>query len=224
MIKVLVVKITDNRLYLDRFLNYLSPKRIDKINKYRYTLDKKRSIIAELLILKMAYDVLGVPFDEIKISYNSYGKPYIDDVNDYRFNVTHSENHIVIAVSKKDIGVDIEHMKKDDEQIAKRFFTVEEYEYIYHNEDDRFTKRFYQIWTLKESYIKALGKGLSIPLNSFEFIINKGSIELLNKDITEKYYFYNRIVDKRYMLSIAYKEQDKIDIDYMDELTLYSYF
>ena len=80
-------------------------------------------------------------------------------------------------MSDKEIGCDIQQIKDINLSIADRFFTAEERKYVKCTED------FFRIWTLKESFIKAIGKGLALPLNSF-------SIKGLDSD--KSYCEYNR--------------------------------
>ncbi len=73
------------------------------------------------------------------------------------------------------VGVDIEKIRPIDFAIAERFFTASEYRLLMDTAEQERLQLFYTLWTLKESYIKFVGKGLSIPLDSF-------AIELLTPD------------------------------------------
>ena len=110
---------------------------------------------------------LNIENDNIVFGTNSYGKPFLENNKDYHFNISHTHNMIAAAVSNNPVGVDVEKVREIDLGIAKRFFTECELNYIekYRN---RTYERFFEIWTKKEAYIKYTGKGLSIPLNSFD--------------------------------------------------------
>jgi 4'-phosphopantetheinyl transferase len=119
---------------------------------------------------KMLNNILKKYHINNDIFYNEYGKPYIKN-NPLYFNISHSNNITVIAISDKEIGIDIEHItfKKN---IIDKICTEEEKLLI--NNAHGFTK----LWVKKESYIKYLGTGLSYGLknvdtNKLKFIIKK---------------------------------------------------
>jgi 4'-phosphopantetheinyl transferase len=92
------------------------------------------------------------------------------------FNISHSGNYAGCVISDKFAGFDVEQHKITDLSLSKHFFTGVEHQYIC-SPDESALNRFYQIWTLKESYIKAIGKGLSCPLDSFS-VINDNKVQL----------------------------------------------
>lgn len=122
--------------------------------------EKKRQSLGAELLLYRAMDA-DEPFT---YSLGENGKPYLEDGR--CFSLAHSGRFAVCAVADSDIGVDIELPRENSLRLAKRFFTESEYARIAaSNAPDEL---FCECWTLKESYIKATGKGLGTPLNSFE--------------------------------------------------------
>ena len=111
---------------------------------------------------------------------NAHSKPYFTNREDIKFSLSHSGEYVAVAVSHKEIGIDIQQTVEVNLKIAERFFTRYECEYI-KNRDD-----FYRIWVLKESFIKAIGKGLAMPLNSFciEDLDRKPRVKFENKIFT----------------------------------------
>ena len=111
---------------------------------------------------------------EIKIE--ERGKPYFQDRSLPRFSISHSGEYVVCALSKHEVGCDIQIMEGKDSdrtlKIGKRFFSEREFLDMERAEDPQ--DYFYRIWTIKESYIKALGEGLSLPLDSFYVEISEG--------------------------------------------------
>jgi len=122
---------------------------------------------------------------EIEYSLNEHGKPGLAN-SPYTFNLSHSHDLAIIAIGTgTDIGVDVEYLKSKPGymKLAKRFFSPEEYEYLSRQKDSQLQEHFFQLWTRKEAFIKALGTGLSTPLKSFdsshaEKIIFNGDNEL----------------------------------------------
>lgn len=95
------------------------------------------------------------------------GKPYLKDQSVY-FNISHTDGAIAIAFSDNEVGIDIEQKREADVKIARRFFTQNEAEYVENSADK--TAEFLKLWTKKEAYIKMLGEGISLGLNTFDVI------------------------------------------------------
>lgn len=152
-------------------LGFASGKKQEQIKRFHFDIDKKLSLYADLLIRIIACQTLSIKNSEIEFEKEEYGKPYIKGNPQFHYNISHTKNAIAIAISDYPIGVDIEKIKKAELDIANRFFTANEQNYINKNKN-KSDKRFYEIWTEKEAYIKYIGKGLSIPLNSFNVFEN----------------------------------------------------
>jgi 4'-phosphopantetheinyl transferase len=135
--------------------------RREKTDRMKFDKDKRLSLGVELL-LKRALEEIGVDYESINLDYGKNGKPYIKG-NDIYFNLSHSGNMAVCAVSKNEIGVDIEEVERADFKISKRIFTESEISHI-NNSDDEYIR----LWTLKESYMKYCGSGLSIAPKDIE--------------------------------------------------------
>ena len=121
---------------------------------------KVQSMGVWLLLCKALADVGITEIGEISLG--EYGKPSLK--NAPFFSLAHTDKAAVCAVSDSDVGVDCERIKKPDMRVAKRFFTESELAYV--NGGD-VPERFFAVWTAKESYVKANGMGLSMPLASF---------------------------------------------------------
>ena len=187
----------------DNFMMLVSEKKREKINRFCFIEDAKRSLYGEILVRYLACYKFGINNDDIKMLFNEYGKPYIEDYPDFHFNLSHSGQWIVCAISKENIGIDIEQIKPIDISVAERFFDPLEYKAIIDTGNDMRLVAFYKFWTLKESYIKLIGKGLSMPLNSFVIEKLVGSYMINYKtDIR----FCNHLYKDDYIISVAYKE------------------
>lgn len=117
--------------------------------------------------LKLLSEVYNKPYT---LSYGEKSKPYIKNDNSFYFNISHSGEYVCLGVSDTEIGVDIEKHNKARTRLAKRFFSKREQSYCEDN-----TSRFFDIWTQKEAFIKAVGIGLSYGLNTFcIFDVQKG--------------------------------------------------
>ncbi len=160
----------------DDFTETISEYRLKKAKNYKNEDDRKLSILSSLLLDK-ALKKHDLSERDMKYTFNAYGKPYFANAEDLHFSISHSGEYAMVVLSDKEIGCDIQQIKNINLSIADRFFTAEERKYVKCTED------FFRIWTLKESFIKAIGKGLALPLNSF-------SIKGLDSD--KSYCEYNR--------------------------------
>lgn len=137
-------------------------KRINSINDYVFIKDKALSIGAGLLLLYFLKKN-GISPSELRQSQN--GKLYVQQ--NFFFNISHADKFVTFSVGESENGVDIERNDIVDLDVAKQFFTKKEFEKILVD-----NTRFIRYWTLKESYLKAIGYGLTLPLNSFEVDIS----------------------------------------------------
>lgn len=160
----------------DDFTETISEYRLKKAKNYKNEDDRKLSILSSLLLDK-ALKKHDLSERDMKYTFNAYGKPYFANAEDLHFSISHSGEYAMVVLSDKEIGCDIQQIKDINLSIADRFFTAEERKYV------KCTENFFRIWTLKESFIKAIGKGLALPLNSF-------SIKGLDSD--KPYCEYNR--------------------------------
>ncbi len=144
----------------EKWYRHLSEKRIEKVNRLKKDIHKSQSIGAELLLRRALCEKGTVKWDT-----DENGKLYLTERGDIYVNLSHSGDYAVCAVNDKPVGVDIQKCRKCDIKIADRFFTEKETEYIKNSVD--MDDAFFEVWTKKESFVKAVGAGLSMPLNSF---------------------------------------------------------
>ncbi len=106
------------------------------------------------------------PASELRWEKAAHGKPFLAD-GSCHFNLTHSENLAALAVSPFELGLDVEDRTRRVEYLAlgRRFFAAPETAELERADDPR--RFFFEVWTAKEAYIKALGDGLSHPLDQF---------------------------------------------------------
>lgn len=167
MVKIYVSNISDLPDPKDHpeILKGLSKKRIEKTLRYRQVKDRKQSFGAGLLLKKCLFEY-GIDMESIR--YGENGKPEAKGIH---FNISHSQDMVVCVVSNQPVGCDIENVDDLKEGIAERFFTDNEIRYLNTFSGDKKRDEFYRLWTMKESYMKMTGEGMSLALDKFEFII-----------------------------------------------------
>lgn len=173
--KIYAVKISDiSEEKLDKLCLSIDSEKRHRIERFINKKDKIRTLIGEILVRSIIIRELNIENEYIKFEKNQYGKPYLLGYPDFNFNISHSEDFVVCAVDSKPVGIDIEVVKCIEyKDIAQNFFTEREFNYIVKQKSDIQLSRFYEIWTLKESYMKCLGKGFSIPLKSFSVCMDE---------------------------------------------------
>ena len=160
---------------IESYENLLSPKEIAKVNKFKFAKDRRVSILTRGLLRILSGRYLNQLPESINFNYGAYGKPDYNFETQLKFNISHSENIIVMAfVRNCDIGVDIEKIKSDFDvmDIAQHFFSSDEIQSLQALPEKDKVNGFYRCWTRKESFIKAKGSGLSFPLTSFTVSLN----------------------------------------------------
>ena len=113
-----------------------------------------------------------IPADTISIKRDRTGRPFLNKYHGWKgdFNLSHSEEWIICGLASTGrIGVDIEKIQPIDLSVTELCFTQEEIDYFQYIPHDRQLSFFFDIWTAKESFVKAIGKGLLYPLDSFGF-------------------------------------------------------
>jgi 4'-phosphopantetheinyl transferase len=150
-----------------QLLRYIPHDKQEKLRKFYFTDDFNRGLFSEALARALVVANVGLPHNQIMFSHNEFGKPFLPTVPDFHFNLSHSGSWVVCAVAGSPVGIDVEQIKKIDLGIARRFFSPTEHRHLMSLPPELRNNYFFTLWSLKESYIKALGKGLSIPLHSF---------------------------------------------------------
>jgi 4'-phosphopantetheinyl transferase len=101
------------------------------------------------------------------LSYGTYEKPYFRDYPEIHFNLSHCKGLAVCLISEFECGADVETCRKVRPAVARRVFSPEEQEMLTQSADP--DQLFTQLWTLKESYVKAIGRGIGFPMNQVCF-------------------------------------------------------
>ncbi|MBO4281524.1 MAG: serine hydrolase [Lachnospiraceae bacterium] len=108
------------------------------------------------------------------------GKPFLKAFPDFHYNLSHSGTKVLLAVSDREIGCDIQKVSGHHERVMKRFFTEPEQAYVTGVTEDGRAERFTEIWARKESFVKATGRGLAEDFRSFT-VSDADGIPMLSK-------------------------------------------
>ena len=133
--------------------------------------------------------LLGVRPAAVAVIENRYGALSLDPaVHDtpWRFNISHTDGLIALAIARTRIGIDVEYTTRPGRtvELADRFFAPAEIAALRALPEARQRDRFFDLWTLKEAYIKARGMGLAIPLSDFAYHLDEQHVSLAVADAT----------------------------------------
>ncbi len=201
--------------YNNSFINNLSDDEINKINRFIFEKDRITHTISKGTLRYIMSGYLNLKPEEIIFNQNEYGKPFIsEDQNPEKiqFNLSHSGDMIIYAISKgRNIGIDIQEIKDSDSvtDIVDHYFSETEKAAFRSLPDEQKLKGFHSCWARKEAYIKALGLGLSYPLNSFSVPVTPVyTSAVIYDDSGTAYSVTDIIISPGYTAAVAVKGSD----------------
>lgn len=200
------------------FISLIDDSKLAKIRRYRNRRDYENALAADILVRYAILENTKMKYFKKPFLFNEYGKPYLPTSFNLQFNVSHSGEWVVCAVDERAVGIDVELMQETDMlELAHRFFTIKEYDMLSNADKSLRKELFYDTWTLKESYIKALGKGLSIKLDSFSITLADNMISCETQMQHEQCYFKQYYIDNTYKLSVcSFGDSFPSDVIYLD--------
>jgi 4'-phosphopantetheinyl transferase len=151
----------------------LSSEELERAERFRFEADWQRSIIGRGCLRFLLGKILNLPANGLRFEYDELGKPRLIPIqeNGLRFNVSHSGDLVLIAITKdRAVGVDVEKIRADLDLdgLAARFFSINECIGLASLTGPEKYEAFFTCWTRKEAYLKARGDGLSMPLDQFD--------------------------------------------------------
>ncbi|MED4570427.1 4'-phosphopantetheinyl transferase superfamily protein [Brevibacillus agri] len=226
MVQIYAVNITDfPDESIPHLLSFVGEEKQLRLSAFYRREDCVRGLLADLLIRKIAAETFAVPVKNIRFGTNVYGKPSLQEpLDSLHYNLSHSGDWVVCITDDRAVGIDIEKKHAIDLQIARQFFAQEECEFIEAERDnERRQARFFTVWTAKESYIKAIGKGLSLPLHSFS-TVREGTVEGWRVYDQEEWHFKTYVLDDEYTLTACAQNGqfcEQVEIVSLDTLLPY---
>ena len=196
MTEIYIIEINDiEKSNFNSLINFVSDEQKRRLLRFQKFEDAKRTLMGDILARYAIFKRTGIHNNNLTFGKNNYGKPFLLGFSGVHFNISHSENWVICAVDENSVGIDVEVIKPINIKIAQRFFAKEEYLSLLKQPEELRLKYFYMIWTIKESYIKAVGKGMNIPLNSFKIQIANNKINVDNENDKKKYYINQSFLD-----------------------------
>ncbi len=200
---------------LDFFRKLLSQDELQRANRFRFDKDRNHFISGRGLLRIILGKYLNESPASVKISYLDKGKPYIES-SPVKFNLAHSGGKAFYAFALNiEVGIDLEKIKEmpDAADIAERFFSEDEVNEFRTVEKDNIETAFFNCWTRKEAFIKAIGEGLSHPLADFSVTLKPGDepkfLMIKNKpDEVKEWSLFDIEAESNFISSLALKAKN----------------
>lgn len=204
---------------INEFEGYLDETDTAQIQKLKFDYLRNRAVITKGLLRLLIGRYMNLNPGELEFSYNEFGKPFVyKDNNGIQFNISHSEDMAVFAFTRStEIGVDIEKVKVIDDMAGVMNLCFTEYEKNWFKtiNDDSRVETFYKIWTIKEAFIKAIGRGFSFEPVDIE-LTNETGDQIMIRNITpgefrrKKYQVKTMEILPGYIASVVYDGKKEI--------------
>lgn len=217
VVHVWKLHIPDAEFAVKHLRTLLSEDEKERAARFRFE-HLERSFATVRGVLRMILEkYTGNPADRIQLRYGEKGKPLLMVPSRIQFNVSHSGDLAVFALTLDcDLGIDIEKIRPipDRQEIASRFFCREEARELASLSTNEQERGFFLCWTRKEAYIKAIGDGLSSPLDAFQVTLKPGETARFvhfrtDPDSTNQWSLHNLDLDPLYAAAVAYRAQER---------------
>jgi 4'-phosphopantetheinyl transferase len=173
-------------VYLRRLEQNLSADDRERASRFRFARDRARFIGARGLLREILALYLNVSPGRLSFGYGAHGKPFLTgEHSTLRFNVSHSRDEMLLAIAHmREVGVDVEGVRNIGpavDELGDTVLSEPEKQALarFRGEDRRTT--FLRFWTLKEAFIKADGRGVSLPLERIDVSAPQGRVAVLNE-------------------------------------------
>jgi 4'-phosphopantetheinyl transferase len=163
-----------------RMFSTLSDDEHSRAKRFLHPLDRDRFVVGRGIQRDVLSRYAGLTPENLVFQYSQCGKPRLASslhASGIRFNGSNSDDVVVLAIALgREVGVDVETFRPLDDatSIIDRFFSTHERNALHKVARGQHAISFFQCWTRKEAYIKAVGGGLSIPLDSFDVAFGPG--------------------------------------------------
>lgn len=202
----------------------------ERLARFVFRKDVRASLVGRLLMRKFVYDYGNIPYSDIILTRDANKKPILQNVSlNLNFNVSHHGNYTVLAGETRNVKLGVDIMKleysggKDLSEffrIMNRSFSRSEWKEIKNlslNESAQISM-FCRHWALKESYLKAIGVGITIDLGTIIFKTNSELSEnsvttdtdLYINDIKQEWLFEETLLNSQHCIAVALQENEEI--------------
>jgi len=210
-IHVFVISIKNHVKKLSQYFALLDTTERERAYHFRFKKDQERFVIAHGMLRRLLSSYLEKLPHKITFSVNAYGKPKISNITaPLCFNMSHSSDYVLIGVSTTPLGVDIEYINENfdrNDMVAHCFSESKQRAYQTLTPKEK-RIAFYRIWTQKEAYLKAIGKGLHHSLKTFSVEISPHKPAAIY-GVKDGWHIHSFMPHDQYCAAIAWQGQTK---------------
>jgi 4'-phosphopantetheinyl transferase len=162
------------------FYQILSPDEQEKASRFKFEIHRLHFIAAHGMLRRLLGNYLRVSPGQVRFLKSKYDKPFLSEefeASRLKFNMSHSGGRVMLAFAiGRELGIDVEQIRPDfgTHEIAERFFSRGEVATLRSLPESVQAEAFFNCWTRKEAFIKAIGEGLSCPLDRFDVTLSPG--------------------------------------------------
>ncbi|WP_313075050.1 4'-phosphopantetheinyl transferase family protein [Lacrimispora sp.] len=157
--------------------------------------------------LKETYGLTEKELDSLSFAAGVHGKPYLKDFPHIHYNVSHTDGMVICGFSDEEIGVDVERIRPFHDGILRKVMSDAERDFLESLEIKERPEYFFRIWTLKESYGKAVGCGIAMSLSAVSFTLRDKENPICS---IPDFSFFQQSVDEEYILSVCRAGNEEI--------------
>jgi 4'-phosphopantetheinyl transferase len=198
----------DIKPMLDRPLDFacakhLSTKIQSKVRRCINRRELNRSVWAEMFARVCIAKRLNVLNQQINIVTTVYGKPILRDFKKLHFNLAHAGAWIIVAIDVQPVGVDVEEIRTMDMLAYSDVFSQSEQNMLQVKSKESQTRCFFELWTGKESYLKAVGTGFLASENDVVIDVGEGKIFVKNSKDHLPAFVYHYPLPRSYLAAVC---------------------
>jgi 4'-phosphopantetheinyl transferase len=188
----------------------------DRASRFKFAVAHHQFVISRAFLRLALAGYLRTGALDVQFQTTEHGKPELAGNTDITFNLSHTEGVAVLAVTRnRAVGIDVERVRQNLEtlEIAERFFSSGEADWLRSQPASERLRSFFVCWTAKEAYIKACGGGLSMPLTEFNLIPRSGTQKIKletsgNRDRSTKWTIWRLELGPELVSAVAIESED----------------
>lgn len=163
----------DGRSETGEHLQLLDDQEQARAGRFHFERDRIRFVARRAFLRQVLSGYLGIAPALVRYRMSSMGRPEVEQPAGVIFSASHSDGLAAIAIARGGLlGVDVERVRPiaDALDLGRRFFAPREYEHLRTTDEAGRSRAFLELWTRKESYVKAIGAGMSMPFDEFDVL------------------------------------------------------
>jgi 4'-phosphopantetheinyl transferase len=210
-LKIFKIKLGDYSHLVPHLSKFLNPEEFKRSQKYHFEKDINTYITCRALLRCIIANQTGLTNSEISLSLNKNNKPHLASNRTFHFNLSHSNDYAIIAISNMAVGIDLEYLnnKFEFEDVMPSIFNTREIETVLLNQNKLYL--FYKIWTRKEAVVKATGKGINNFLTEIQVLNGSQTINSKFLDTFNNLQVLSFNLNENYVAAVALNNNNFIN-------------